>query len=210
QPVARRQQAGQTAPLTLAEVEALFASGQLIVDGCRRNLRRAGSIVDFHRRPVLLSLALELAARWPAEVPRDHLITTAFQVRQINESHRARLRVELSRLRRAIRSLAQINATPRGFVLVPAKAAGAIALIPPVPDAAGALLALLAGGEAWTTSALACALGDSQRTVQRALQQLEAAGTVRAVGQGRTRRWLAPSPGGFATTLLLPGPPALG
>ncbi len=66
------------------------------------------------------------------------------------------------------------------------------------------MLALLADGEAWSTSALGLALGSSQRTVQRALRDLESAGQVRTLGHGRSQRWLSAPVAGFATTLLLP------
>jgi hypothetical protein len=78
-------------------------------------------------------------------------------------------------------------------------------LAPPVDGPAGAILAQLEGGEPWSTSALACALGASQRTVQRALCELEESTSVRSAGRGRSRRWLARAPFGFATALLLPG-----
>ena len=67
-------------------------------------------------------------------------------------------------------------------------------------------LALLADGEAWPSSALALALGDSQRTVQRALDALAAAGAIQPIGRGRARRWMTPPLPGFATALLLPAP----
>jgi hypothetical protein len=77
-------------------------------------------------------------------------------------------------------------------------------LAPPIDGEQAALVALLADGAAWSSSALALALGLSQRTLQRALGELELGGQVRALGQGRSRRWLAPPLAGFATTLLLP------
>jgi DNA-binding transcriptional ArsR family regulator len=111
----------------------------------------------------------------------------------------------MSRLRVAVHPLARIEATRRGFALVPAARRRVVVLAPPIDGPAGAIVALLEGGEAWSTSALAAALGSSQRTVQRDLRRLEAAAAVRAVGHGRSRRWLALPLGGFATTLLLPG-----
>jgi len=143
-------------------------------------------------------------------VPRDQLIQRAFMARAANESHRARLRVEIGRLRAALRRLTRINATPRGFALAPLKARAVLVLAPPIDGPAGEIVALLEGGESWSTSALACALGSSQRSVQRALRQLEETAAVRAIGHGRSRRWLAPALGGFATTLLLPGALAVG
>jgi biotin operon repressor len=153
----------------------------------------------------LFALASTLAEAWPTDVARDRLIECVFRTRHPDESHRARLRVELSRLRAALRPLARIEATPRGFAIAPLDAPAIVVLAPPTEGPAGAILALLEDGETWSTSALARALGSSQRTVQRALLQLEAGVAVRAVGHGRARRWLAPGLGEFTTNLLLPG-----
>ena len=209
-PSARLIKSGVVRLVRLDEVETLFASGDLVVDGCRRAVRVPARSVSLAGRPVLFDLAGALAAAWPADVPRDQLIERAFKARFINESHRARLRVELGRLRATLRSLARIEATPRGFALVPIKGRAVVVLAPPIDGPAGSILALLEGGESWSTSAFAYALGSSQRTVQRALRELEEAAAVRAIGRGRSRRWLAPTLGGFATTLLLPGALAVG
>jgi DNA-binding transcriptional ArsR family regulator len=209
-PAARLIRAGVARLVRLDEVESLFASGDLIVDGCRRAVRSPARTVPLAGRPVLFDLVGALAEAWPADVPRDQLIERAFQARTANESHRARLRVELGRLRAALRRLARIEATPRGFALAPIKAHAVVVLAPPIDGPAGAILALLEGGESWSTSALACALGSSQRTVQRTLRQLDEAAAVRTAGRGRSRRWLAPALGGFATTLLLPGALSVG
>jgi hypothetical protein len=210
EPSARLIRAGVARMVRLDEIEALFASGDLIVDACRRTVRGPARSVPLAGRPVLFALVGALAEAWPADLPRDHLIQRAFEARVANESHRARLRVELGRLRAALRPLARIEATPRGFALSPIKAPAVVVLAPPIDGPSGSILALLEGGESWSTSALACALGSSQRTVQRALRQLEETASVRAVGRGRTRRWLAPTLAGFATTLLLPGALAVG
>jgi DNA-binding transcriptional ArsR family regulator len=204
-PSARLIRGGVVRPIRLDEVEALFASGDLVVDACRRAVRGPARSVPLAGRPVLFALIGALAEAWPADVPRDRLIERAFEAGAANESHRARLRVELGRLRAALRPLARIEATPRGFALGPVGGRAVVVLAPPIDGPAGAIIALLEGGESWSTSAVAYALGSSQRTVQRALRQLEEAGAVRAVGRGRSRRWLAPALGGFATTLLLPG-----
>jgi DNA-binding transcriptional ArsR family regulator len=204
-PSARLIKAGVVRPVRLDEVEALFASDDLVVDACRRAVRGPVQSVPLAGRPVLFALVGALAEAWPADVPRDRLIERVFRARIANESHRARLRVELSRLRAALRPLARIEATVRGFVLTPIDAPAVVVLAPPIDGPAGSILALLEGGEAWSTSALARALGSSQRTLQRALRQLEEAAAVRAVGRGRSRRWLVPALGGFATNLLLPG-----
>jgi predicted ArsR family transcriptional regulator len=79
-------------------------------------------------------------------------------------------------------------------------------LAPPVDDEPAAVLAFLADGESWSSSALALALATSQRTVQRALEALEAGGKVQSFGRGRARRWTTPPLPGFTTTLLLPSP----
>ena len=76
----------------------------------------------------------------------------------------------------------------------------------PVEEEHAAVLAFLADGESWSSSALALALGASQRTVQRALDQLAARGKVQWFGRGRARRWMTPPLPGFTTTLLLPAP----
>jgi DNA-binding transcriptional ArsR family regulator len=204
-PSARLTRDGVVRQVRLDEVEALFASGDLVVDACRRAVRGPARSVSLAGRPVLFALVGALAEAWPADVPRDRLIERAFDARAADESYRARLRVELGRLRAALRPLARIEATRRGFTLVPVGGRAVVVLAPPIDGPAGAIVALLEGGESWSTSALGRALGSSQRTVQRALRQLEEAAAVRAVGRGRSRRWLAPALGGFATTLLLPG-----
>jgi hypothetical protein len=204
-PAARLITAEGGASLTLAEVEAVLASADLVVDGCRRAVRRGLRLVRLARRPVLFALAQGLAEAWPGEAARDALIARAFGARKPNASHRARLRVELGRLRRELRALAEIQATAGGFTLEPRAAVAVRLLGPPIESPDAALLALLADGEAWSTSALALALGSSQRTVQRALGTLADAGQVRALGRGRARRWLSAPVAGFATSLLLPG-----
>ena len=203
-PAARLVSAGETRSLTLGEVEGVFASSDLVVDGCRRAARRKDRVVSLARRPVLFALLRALAEAWPGEAARDDLIRRAFAAQRPNASHRARLRVEVGRLRGELRTLADVRATPGGFTLVPREARAVRLLAPPVESPDAAVLALLSDGEAWSTSALALALGSSQRTVQRGLGALEGAGQVRALGRGRSRRWLAVPVAGFATSLLLP------
>src|SRR6202042_1312799 len=120
--------------------------------------------------------------------------------------HRARLRVEVGRLRALLRTLAGVSATKRGFALAPCRAREVIVLARPVDEQHAAVLAFLADGESWSSSALALALGGSQRTVQRALDSLAAAGKVQSFGRARARRWVSPPVPGFTTTLLLPTP----
>lgn len=203
-PAARRRQAGQEQPLRLAEVEALLASDALVIDACRRGLGNGDSWRSLARRPILFTLALALAEAWPGDIDRNELIARAFRVRRPNESHRARLRVELGRLRALAAPLARVEASARGFALVPHPAQSVVVLMPPIDGEQASLLALLADGAAWPTSALALALGASQRTVQRALVALESAGQVRSIGKARAQRWLAPPLSGFTTNLLLP------
>lgn len=210
QPVARRIDAGTERPLRLAEVEALLQSPAFVVDACRRAIRGAGLAVDLARRPVLFSLARALAEAGPAGASRAALILRAFRARHPDETHRARLRVELGRLRALLAPAARIEATPDGFALRAGAGRSVTVLVPPIEGESAALLALLADGNAWSTSALALALGASQRTVQRALADLEADGRVRALGLTRARRWLAPPMSGFATILLLPALPPSG
>jgi hypothetical protein len=188
----------------LSEVEELFASDDLVVDSCRRVLRHRSRRIELARRPVLFALALALAETWPDGASRETLIARAFGARRSNASHRARLRVEIGRLRRELGDLAGLGATPAGFALITRRARHVSVLLPPIDGAGAALLALLGDGQAWSTSALALALGRSQRTVQRVLGELLAASRVRCIGKARARRWLAPPVAGFTTTLLLP------
>lgn len=208
-PVARLIAGGEERPLVLDEVETLLASQHLIVDACRRAVRVNQHEVRLARRPVLFALLRALAEAWPGAATREILCARAFGARRLNESHRVRLRVELGRLRRELRALADVQATPGGFALLP-RSAEVRVLAPPIEGPDAAVLALMADGEAWSTSALALALSSSQRTVQRALGALEASGQVRTLGRGRARCWLAAPIGGFATTLLLPAPPGVG
>jgi hypothetical protein len=160
--------------------------------------------IPLARRPVLFALARTLAEAWPHDAPRDTLMLAAFRIRHPDETHRARLRVEMGRLRTVLRDAASVRATPRGFQLIPRDGHAVAVLARPVDDDHASVLALLADGEAWSSSALALALGTSQRTIQRALEALAAAGRIEAFGQGRARRWsMRPLPG-FATNLLLP------
>jgi hypothetical protein len=205
-PAARLLAQGTERPLLLDEVEALIASGVLVVDACRHAVRDAGTVVSLATRPVLFSLARTLAEAWPGDVPRGVLLALAFGAKFADESHRARLRVEIGRLRRELRTLAGISATQRGFALVPRRAGEVVVLARPVEEPHAAVLAFLADGESWSSSALALALGASQRTVQRALDTLAAAGKVQSFGRGRALRWLTPPMPGFTTTLLLPAP----
>jgi hypothetical protein len=205
-PAARLIAGGDERPLLLDEVEALYASEALVIDACRNVVRDAGIVVSLATRPVLFALARALAEAWPNDVSRSRLLARAFRAKYADESHRARLRVEIGRLRAELATLADVSATERGFALSPRNAARVVVLAPPVDEQNAAVLALLADGEAWASSALAIALDTSPRTVQRALEQLAAAGKVQFYGRGRARRWMTPPVPGFPTSLLLPGP----
>jgi hypothetical protein len=205
-PAARLIAHGEERPLLLEEVETLLASGALVVDACRHVVRSAGAAVSLATRPVLFALVRVLGEAWPGDVPRGTLLARAFGAKVADESHRARLRVEIGRLRAELRTLAGVSATSRGFALMPHRAGKVVMLARPVEEEHGAVLAFLTDGEAWSSSALAFALGASQRTVQRALDALAVAGKVESFGRARARRWMTPPVPGFTTTLLLPAP----
>lgn len=205
-PAARLIARGEERPLRLDEVEALLASPALIIDACRNVVHQGGTTVPLARRPVLFALARALAEAWPADVSRDGLLARAFHAKSADESHRARLRVEIGRLRRMLRAIAGVSATKRGFALVPRGGREAVVLARPMEEEHAAVLAFLADGESWSSSALALALGASPRSVQRALGALAEAGKVSSFGRGPARRWMAPPMPGFTTSLLLTAP----
>src|SRR5262249_53380033 len=205
-PAARLIASGDERLLLLEEVEALLASKALVVDACRHVVRDARTVVSLARRPVLFALARVLGEAWPGDVRRDTLVARAFGAKRADESHRARLRVELGRLRTALRALGDVSATKRGFALAPRHAREVVVLAPPVDGEHAAVVAFLADGESWSSSALSLALGTSQRTAQRALDSLAAVGKVQWFGRARARRWTTPPVPGFTTTLLLPPP----
>jgi hypothetical protein len=205
-PAARATRRHETDVLQLDGVETLLASHALVVDACRYVVRQGQTIVPLARRPVRFALARALAEAWPDDAARDALVAIAFRAKRADESYRARLRVEIGRLRKDVDALADIAATPRGFALRPRGDAEVVVLAQPVESKHADVLALLADGEAWSSSALALALGTGQRTMQRALDALADAAKVQSFGQGRARRWTMPPLPGFATTLLLPAP----
>ena len=207
-PAARLIASGEERLLVLEEVESLLASKAFVVDAFRHVVRDGRKVVSLARRPVLFALARALGEAWPGDVSRDTLVACAFGAKAADESHRARLRVEIARLRRVLRTLADVSATKRGFALAPRRARKVVVLARPLglEEEHAAVLALLADNESWSSSAMALALGASQRTVQRALDSLTAAGKVQPFGRARARRWLTPPGPGFTTTLLLPAP----
>jgi tetratricopeptide (TPR) repeat protein len=203
-PTARLIAHGKEQLLRLGEIEKLLVSKALVVDACRHVVCHSDKVISLETRPVLFALARALAEAWPRDVPRAVLLARAFRAKYADESHRARLRVEIGRLRKALGAAAGIDATKTGFALAPRRSRDVVVLAPPTDEAHATVLALLADGEAWSSSALALALGASQRTVQRALDDLTADGRVQAIGRGRARRWMTPPVPGFPTTLLLP------
>ena len=205
-PAARLIASGKERLLPLEEVEALLASKAFVVDACRYVVRDKHNVISLAKRPVLFALARALGEAWPGDVPRDTLVARAFGLKVADESLRARLRVEVGRLRKLLRPLADVSATKRGFALAPRRAPEVVVLARPVEEKHAAVLAFLADGESWSSSALALALGASQRTVQRALDSLAEAGKAQSFGRGRTLRWMTPPLPGFTTTLLLPAP----
>ncbi len=205
-PAARLIARGEERLLLLEDVEALLASKTLVVDACRHVVREAGRVISLATRPVLFALARALGEAWPGDVPRGTLLARAFRAKHADESHRARLRVEVGRLRAELQTLADVSATERGFALTPRRAREVVVLGPPVEEPHAAILAFLADGESWSSSALAIALGTSPRSVQRAFETLAATGKVQSFGRGRARRWMTPPVPGFPTTMLLPGP----
>jgi hypothetical protein len=205
-PAARLIANGGERTLLLEDVEAVLASGALVVDAFRLVVRAGRTVVPLARRPVLFALVRALAEAWPGDAPRDVLLARGFGARFVDESHRARLRVEIGRLRKELRAVAGVDATKRGFALAPRQAREVVVLARPVDDEHASLLAFLADGESWSSSGLALAMGTSQRTVQRALDALAVAGKVQAFGRGRARRWTTPPAPGFTTALLLPAP----
>jgi hypothetical protein len=205
-PAARLLANGSERAVRLEDVEKLLASKALVIDACRHVVHEAGESVSLARRPVLFTLLRLLAQAWPEDVSRDALVARAFRAKHADESHRARLRVEIGRLRRVLRDYADVNATERGFALLPRRARQVVVLARPVEEEFDAVLALLADGESWSSSALALALSTSQRSVQRALDSLAMSGKVRSFGRARSRRWMTPPVAGITTTLLLPAP----
>jgi hypothetical protein len=196
---------GSTERLDVDGIEAVLASDALVIDACRNLVRHAGNSTSLATRPVLFALLRTLGEAWPGPQTRDVLLARAFGARFVDESHRARLRVEIGRLRSLLKPMAKIEATADGFRLV-SDDTEVVVLSPPDEDRHTALLALLADGEAWSSSALALALSTSARTVQRALDDLSARGKVQSFGKGPAQRWITPPMPGFPTLLLLPGP----
>ena len=133
-PAARLIAHGAERVLLLEDVEALQTSKALVVDACRHVVRDARTVVSLARRPVLFALARALGEAWPEDVPRATLVSQAFRAKHADESHRARLRVEIGRLRTVLRTLAGVSATKRGFALTPHRARAVVVLARPVEE----------------------------------------------------------------------------
>jgi hypothetical protein len=209
-PAARLIQSGSQRLLGLSQVESVQRANRgLLVDVRRACVAGQETRISLRGRPVLFALLRVLAEAWPSEVTRRELLLRVFAVTRANDTHRARLRVEMARLRHVLRPLATIAATSAGFRVDPLGSGPANAevrvLLPVSEGEHSQLLTLLADGEAWSSSALALALGVNQRTIQRSLQALAASGRARAIGRARAKRWFLASPSEFATPLLLPG-----
>ena len=176
-------------------VERALGANALVIDGIRRAARVPGRVMSLARRPVLFAILEALAERWPGDTTRAALIAAAFGARVASESLPRAAAGGGGRLRAALRGLADLEATPAGFRLVPVRLRPLLVLAPPAKDAAAAteipVLALLQDGAAWSTAALRRAVNVSQRTLQRTLRELRDRGEVRAVGEGRARRWVA-------------------
>ncbi len=192
--------------LLLSDVEALLASDVLVVDACCYAVRHQTQIVSLASRPILFSLVRALGEAWPEDVSRDQLVKLAFRQKFADESLRARLRVEMGRLRTLLEVFAEIKSTQSGYRLVPHCTENLVVLDQPIQEKYADLLAILADGEAWSSSALAMVLGTSQRTVQRSLESLADSGKVQSFGRGQARRWVTSPLPGVTTILLLPGP----
>jgi DNA-binding transcriptional ArsR family regulator len=208
-PAARLIRSGEARPVRLDEVENVLASGAVIVDACRSVVRKGDHLIPLAGRPVLFELARVMAEAWPEDVPRHVLVERAFGTRLVDESYRSRLRVEVGRLRAVLGAMVGVTATRRGFTLVPTGSEEIVVLAQPVDEKHAEVLACLADGESWSSSALALALGSSQRTVQRALDALAREGKAESIGAGRSRRWISATTPGFATILLLPASPPM-
>ena len=159
-PAARLIASGEERLLLLEDVEALLASNALVVDACRHVVRDARTVISLAQRPVLFALARALGEAWPDDVSRD-----ALRRARIRREARRRIASRAVARRngtasRAASTVADVSATKRGFALVPRRARDVVVLARPVEDEHAAVLAFLADGESWSSSALALALGD--------------------------------------------------
>ena len=189
--------------LLLEEVEALLASKALVVDACRHVVRHAGRWSRSPGGPCCSRSHARWEA-WPGDVPRDALVARAFGSKVADDSYRARLRVEVRRLRTVLRALAEVRATKRGFALAPRSGARSCWPRRSRGAWAGARLSRRRG----IVVELGPRAGARDEPAHRpaGARLLAAAGKVRSFGRGRARRWMTPPGPGFTTTLLLPPP----
>ena len=205
-PAARLIGRGDERLLLLEDVEALLASKALVVDACRYVVRDARTAVSLATRPVLFALARSMGEAWPGDVPRSTLVARAFRAKHADESHRARLRVEIGRLRMELRTLADVSATKRGFALVARRAPEIVVLARPVEEQHAAVLAFLADGE-FVVELRPGARAGGQPAHRAAGTRLACCSRQGAVVRSRASASLDdPTPAGFTTTLLLPAP----
>lgn len=201
-PVARLLRGGVLREVDLFGIEEVSRGEWLLVDACRRLTLGGRVTIPLARRPVLFALLQVLGRAWPASVPRDELAARAFELRRVNASHRARLRVEVGRLRKLMDGLAaEPIATADGYVLSSQREVAV--LLPPSDDEAARIALLLGDGAAWSAQGLAEHAGISKRTAQRALGALVASGGAVRTGKGRDLRYTRPGTPIASRMLLL-------
>lgn len=166
-------------------------------DGERRSLRA---------KPALLALLVALARSHPDAVEWKALASSVMSAPRPNESHRARLKVELGRLRRMLPSGTAIRSLGGGAWTLET-AASVVTLVPLLRRAPEErALTLLSDGRAWRAKDLAEALEMGPRVMQRDLAALAARGVVRQTGRGPTTRWYVPGRAeSIASQMLLLG-----
>jgi tetratricopeptide (TPR) repeat protein len=202
-PVARLLRGGVVGSADLFAIEQVCRGDVLLVDDCRRLVLGGRASIPLARRPVVFALLLALARAWPGSTPRDELIARIFDARRSNASHRARLRVEVGRLRKILDGLgAGPVATPDGYALSSAREV--VVLLPPSDDDEARLASLLSDGASWSAQSLAEHAGVSKRTAQRVLGGLVEGGRAERTGEGKNVRYARPG-APIASRMLLLG-----
>jgi hypothetical protein len=199
-PIARLSDRGVLRAVSLAGVEEASSGDAFLLDACRRLVRAGRATIPLARRPILFELLLALVSSWPHDVERDELARRVFGARRPNESHRVRLRVEVSRLRKALEGIATLEPTSAGYALSSPRPV--LLLLPLTHDDGARLAILLSDGAAWSAQELAEHAGLSKRTVQRALAALVADGRALRTGGGKDTRY-AGAGGPIASRMLL-------
>jgi len=201
-PIARTLRGGVLRDADLFAIEDASRGEVLLVDACRR-LAIAGRVtIPLARRSVLFALLLVLGRAWPASVPRDELAARAFDAHRVNASHRARLRVEIGRLRKLMDGLAaEPVATADGYVLSSKR--DVVVLLPPSEDEVARIALLLGDGASWSAQGLAEHAGVSKSTAQRALGALVESGGAIRTGTGKDVRYTRPGTPIASRMLLL-------